>query len=352
MNITSSQRLAGSIVVMATLFFVSSCGYKNHPVAPDKIVPKAIDDLQYSVDEKGVKLSWSYPIKTIKGTDIVEIDSFDLYRAVVPLKDYCETCPIPFGDPIEVAGGTTSEEERRQASYESSLLRSGHRYFFKVRSRTSWWATSDDSNIVSFVWSVPVKAVSSVVTKGGDSLITLSWQPATTFLDGRQVDSPVKYQVLRSLGGKGFEKIGEPVSATTYVDQQVVAGKKYFYKVQSMMELDSHIISGGVSEPVSGMAIDMTPPAAPSGVTAVRTGQGIKVFWDRPDDTDLKIFRIYRRTADDKTSKVIGEVEAVYSIFEDTSALEDVSYYYVVTAVDDAEPGNESKRSEEATIRH
>ena len=38
--------------------------------------------------KSGVRLSWSYPVKTIKGTDIVDISSFDLYRAVIPLSDY------------------------------------------------------------------------------------------------------------------------------------------------------------------------------------------------------------------------------------------------------------------------
>lgn len=352
MKIASGARFTGSILVMAILFFVGGCGYKNRPVPPEQIVPKAIEDLRYSIDEKGVKLTWSYPLETIKGTDIVEIDSFSLYRAVVPLKDYCKNCPIPFGEPIEVAGGVTSEEERRQASYETSLLRPGHRYFFKVSSRTSWWATSNDSNIISFVWHVPVKAVASVQAKGGDSSVSVSWQPATTLLDGRKVENPVKYQVLRSLGGKGFDKIGEPVTGTTFVDRQALTGKKYFYKVQSLMDFDGNIVSGGVSDPVSGMAADMTASIPPSGVTAVRTGKGIKIFWNRLDDADVKGYKIYRRTASEDVPKVIGEVKAVYTIFEDTTASEDVKYYYSVTAVDMAEPSNESDPSREATIRH
>ena len=352
MKITSSQRFAGAIVVMVTLFFVGGCGYKNRPVAPDKIVPKAIEDLQYSIDEKGVKLTWSYPLETIRGTDIVELDSFDLYRAVVPLKDYCANCPIPFAKPIEVAADAISAEERQQANYESTLLRSGHRYFFKVRSRTSWWATSDDSNIVSFVWHVPVKAVSSVVASGGESAVTVRWQPATTLLDGRPVEGTVKYQVLRSLGGKGFDKMGAPITATTYVDSQAQVGKKYFYKIQSLMEFAGAGVSGGVSEPVSGMAVDMTPPPAPTGVTAVKTSKGIKLFWDRLASGEVTSYRVYRRTATEKQQKLIGEVQGVYSIFEDTGAEEAIVYYYAVTAVDNAEPGNESELSQEATIRH
>ncbi len=352
MKKASGSRCVGLILVMITLLFLGGCGFKNDPLPPDKIVPKAISDLTHSIDAKGVKLSWSYPIETVLGTAIGEIDSFELYRAVVPLKDYCKNCPIPFSDPVEIAGGITSEEERRKATYETTLLRSGHRYFFKVRSRTSWWATSGDSNIVSFIWNTPVKAVGSLMAKGGDSSVTLSWQPATTMIDGRAVTDPVKYQVLRSLGGKGFEKIGEPVSSSTFVDRQAKTGKKYFYKVQSLMVLGDDIVSGSVSDPVSAMAVDMVPPTPPTGVTAVRTNKGIKLFWDKSQESDVKSYKIYRRTASEDDPKVIGEVQVIYNIFEDTTASEEISYYYSVTAVDSSGQGNESERSREATIRH
>lgn len=348
----SGPRCVGLVLVMVTLFFLGGCGYKNDPVPPDKIVPKAINDLAYTIDEKGVRLTWSYPIETILGTDIVAVDSFELYRAVVPLKDYCQNCPIPFSDPIEVAGGATSDEERRKANYETTLLRSGHRYFFKVRSRTSWWASSGDSNIVSFIWHTPVKAIGSLQAKGGDSSVSLSWQPASTLIDGRTVEDPVRYQVLRSLGGKGFEKVGEPVAGTSFVDRQAKTGKKYFYKIQSLLVLGADVVAGGVSDSVSGMAVDAVPPAPVTGVTAVRTSKGIKLFWDQSDESDVKSYKIYRRTAAEDMPKMIGEVQAVYTIFVDTSAAEDVSYYYSVTAVDSSERGNESDKSREATVRH
>ena len=49
-------RLAGALLLAGTLFLVGGCGYKTAPVPPDSIVPKAINDLRYSVSEKGVTL--------------------------------------------------------------------------------------------------------------------------------------------------------------------------------------------------------------------------------------------------------------------------------------------------------
>ena len=155
-------QLAGALLFTGTLFLVAGCGYKTAPVPPDSIVPKAINDLRYSVSEKGVTLNWTFPKETIRGTDLTDISTFDVYRAVVPLNDYCPTCPIPFNEPIQVAGGLVDPESNRQGTYETSLLRSGHKYFFKVHARTSWWAASPDSNIVSFIWHTPAKGPEGV----------------------------------------------------------------------------------------------------------------------------------------------------------------------------------------------
>ncbi len=154
-----SVRFSTAICTMAFLLLLGGCGYKNPPVPPEAVVPQSIGDLIYKVDENGVKLTWSYPMETIKKELIQDVSSFVLYRAEIPLEDYCGGCPIPFGTPLELAGGSVYDGKlRKKGSYESSLLRSGHKYFFKVRSQTGWWATSADSNIVTFVWFKPAAA--------------------------------------------------------------------------------------------------------------------------------------------------------------------------------------------------
>ncbi|MBE0585548.1 MAG: hypothetical protein IH612_17545, partial [Desulfofustis sp.] len=249
MKIGNGVRAAGSVFLLALLLTSGGCGYKTDPVPPASVVPTAIDDLRYTIDEAGVKLTWTYPAETVKGSDLMDISAFDLYRAVIPLSDLCESCPIPFGEPLEIPGGvTTDANKKRVAEYRTSLLRSGHKYFFKVRSRTSWWADSGDSNIVSFVWHVPASAPSGVTIEPADSLITLGWQPVTSLIDGRAVDGAVSYQVFRSEGGKDFKAAGDPVTGGSFTDDQVVNGQKYFYKVQSLLSYQGNLVNGGVSD--------------------------------------------------------------------------------------------------------
>ena len=65
MNTTSVIRVAGTLLLGASFLFSGGCGYKDLPVAPDSVVPEPISELLYKVNDKGLQLTWSYPIKTI-----------------------------------------------------------------------------------------------------------------------------------------------------------------------------------------------------------------------------------------------------------------------------------------------
>jgi uncharacterized protein len=343
-------RLAGPILFLT--FLVGGCGYKNPPVPPESVVPKPIVNLMHKVDSKGVELSWNYPVETIKGTSISEIDSFEIYRAVVPVEDYCGTCPIPFGEPVTLPGGTVAEDTVRKGTYQESLLRSGHKYFYKVRSRTSWWASSADSNIVSFSWHTPAKPPQGLKIDDKGEKLVLSWQPVTEQIDGSAIDMDVKYQVFRSKGGETYVALGEPQSATTFIDKKVQQGYRYFYKVQSLMAVQDDFAKGGVSAEANIVPKDMVPPPVVTGVTAVRTSSGIKVIWDGSIAGDIAGYKVYRRQEAQKGAALLGEVTKSYTIFVDEKVPEDTELFYSVTAFDQADPPNESKRSKEATLRH
>lgn len=351
MNNRTLVRTIGVFFLGLSVLLAGGCGFKNKPVAPEKVVPQAIEDLRYKVSDKGVQLTWSYPVKTIKGSVLDDISSFSLIFAEIPLSDYCGGCPIPFASPITVDGGSSTDgETRRKAIYDYTLPRAGYKYFFKVRSRTGWLAESADSNVITLVWFDPAEAPGNVTAAPGDHMISLAWQPVT--LKSTTKDMVVKYQVLRSLDGKEFAKFGDPLTTVGYIDRQVNNGQKYFYAVQTLTEYKNEVAEGGVSKDVMATPIDLTPPLPPTGVTAVRTDTGTKVFWDRSEAPDLAGYKVYRRAADKDEYAMLGKVEPIHTLFVDTNAGEEIRYYYAVTALDGATPANESGKSKEATIRN
>jgi hypothetical protein len=154
-------------LLLVFLFGGVGCGRKTMVVPPQSVVPAPVDDLRFSITDTGVILNWSFPQKTVHGKILSRIENFELQRAEVPVKDYCAGCPQPFGSPVTVQGGKVFDDGTvRLATFEDTMLRPGHHYIYKVRSRAAWrGGNSSDSNIVSFVWESPQRLPSP--TNGG-----------------------------------------------------------------------------------------------------------------------------------------------------------------------------------------
>jgi len=269
----------------------------------------------------------------------------------MPADSFCDTCPVPFGNPVVLPGGALPGEGKKTATYEATLLRPGNLYFFKVRSKNGWLAESADSNMVSFIWQIPPKAPSEVRIEAGDGAVVMTWQPVTAHIDDTSVTEKIGYQVSRSLGGAPFENIGEMVFDTKFIDTSVTIGRKYFYRVQALTVYDQGTVGGGFSESLAVTPADLTPPAPPVDVKAVRTASGIKVFWNPVQDSDLKGYRVYRRLPGEDGPVMIGEVDAQYTLYEDQGAPANITrLFYSVSSIDGSNPPNESVSSPEVII--
>lgn len=344
------HQILAALPAALLLIPMAGCGYKTDPVPPQNVVPKAINDLRYSLDEKGARLTWSYPLETIAGENLTAIDSFELYRAEMPLKDFCSTCPIPFGEPIVLDGEEIPKDERKTKEYVSGLLRSGNKYFFKVRSRTSWWAASGYSNVVSFVYHTPPAAPRDVAAEIGANRVELSWSPVEELIDGSPVDLPLSYLVLKSEDGKNYSQATSAITGTSYVDNEVASGNTYFYKVESRLLFEDEVIKGTASPQVEASVVDLVPPPRVEGLTVVASMANIRVFWRQVSADDLAGYRIYRRIGEQGNFTRVGEVGAGQTIFIDADAPRERKVYYTVSGVD--QQGNEGERSVITTSRH
>ena len=335
------------LLLLLVVLVFTGCGKKTRPVPPGDVQPAAISDLAYELDEKGVTLSWSIPVQTVKGGRLPYlIEKFELYRAVVPAKEYCEGCPVHFGEPVEIP---LTEGQKGRITYQESLLRPAHRYIYQVRSRAGWLVASEPSNTLSFRWDTPPQAPDAVRVAEGEQVLTVSWQPPPGLLDGTVVSDPYWYQVYRSTDGKSYTPLGEPVSVAQLVDKQVKNNQRYYYLVRAIRMHDGTEAAGLASAAASGMPRDMTPPAPPQQVTAVASAGGVKLVWDVVAEGDLAGFRIYRRLSGEASPKRIGEVPANSLAFLDKAPPRGMSlWHYAVTAYDQA--GNESQPSLEVTF--
>ena len=332
---------------------LSGCGYKNPPVPPEQVVPKAVNDLRFVGAGQEGRLEWTYPVETVTGNDLVAIDSFELFQASVAVKDYCPDCPIPFGQPqILPAGEPTIQGKKRTASIETPQLTPGKKYFFKVRSRTSWWVASDDSNTVSFVWNVTASAPRGLRAKIGNKDIALAWYPVTAMADGSPLTAPARYQVQRSDDGHAFTAIAV-VQSPHYVDNSVNLGQKYSYRVLALTRAmgvattTTGEVESDMSNVVTATLVAASALVPPSRIGVAVTAAGSRVYWDPVENAAG--YRVYRRAAAESDYQRLGEARAEANIFIDKSAREGVTYYYVITTL--GADGLESPQSSPATSR-
>ena len=93
------------IIMLLVLTLMPGCGRKTNLIPPQKLVPVAIRDLRYFLDETGASLKWTYPVKMENGDLLSAIESFEILRAEIPEEDYCEGCPVRFEKHVVIDGG-------------------------------------------------------------------------------------------------------------------------------------------------------------------------------------------------------------------------------------------------------
>jgi len=322
------------------VLLVGGCGIKTMPIPPQAVIPEAISDLKCKLDEKSATLSWSYPGRSIQGESIDNIRNFKIFKAEVAEEDYCPSCPIIYDFHFEI--NASRLKPRKKIHFSDTDLRTGYHYTYMVQSHSGWNIKSRDSNRVAFVWQTPLSAPLGLVAEAGDRLVTLNWSASDSLAQ------KVSYQILRSDNGKKYKSIGPPVVKTFFVDGSAVNGKTYAYKIRAIRHADDTAYPGLLSKPVSATPMDRTPPAPPFQVHSISTAEGVRIVWHGGSETDIGGYRIYRRSANKKIAIMIGESGSTGHFFTDKNLpVNDVVWYYSVTAVDQAEPANESEFSPE-----
>jgi fibronectin type 3 domain-containing protein len=343
-----------SIAAVTALLFIAllpGCGRKTALVPPQKLVPVAISDLRYTLDETGMTLKWSYPTKMENGEELQVVKSFEVFRAVIPVAEFCEGCPVQYEESVEIDG------ERMPASgdtgivaYKEAYLQSGYRYLYKVRSRSGRWHSSHDSNVVSFVWSVPPKAPQGVQLESGDRTITLTWEPVRMNIKETPLAHDPTYQVYRKNDDSYFVALGRPVQEAKFKDLELENNKPYFYQVRAVITSAGSLQAGSASMVVSGVPRDLTPPQQPQHMVAIEIPVGIKLVWQAVGGEDLAGYRIYRREEESNVPDLVAEVGPDQNQYIDQSMRTGRKWFYSVTSFDTAQPVNESSVAEEVVI--
>lgn len=91
--------------------------------------------------------------------------------------------------------------------------------------------------------------------------------------------------------------------------------------------------------------IDTFPPPVPARLVALETPAGIMISWSESDARDLQGFFVYRADKRRGPFELLTKEPIRRPSHTDSDLSPGQTYFYAVSAVDSAEPPNESERS-------
>lgn len=183
---------------------------------------------------------------------------------------------------IDFVRGRETQEYTDSGSGNSPLA-DNTTYFYQLRSVNVLDISSENSTTVSSTTKpAPVAVLGIRVTNNLYRRVQLQWQP------NPENDISV-YEIFRGETGDDFRRVATvKAPATSYTDSGLRDGSIYWYQVRA---IDSDQLQGALISPVT--AATKPRPAAPSGLTAQLTAQGIMLQWQGNPEKDIDHFEIY-----------------------------------------------------------
>ncbi|MEM7262042.1 MAG: LamG-like jellyroll fold domain-containing protein, partial [Planctomycetota bacterium] len=186
----------------------------------------------------------------------------------------------------------------------------------------------------------PPAAPTALAAVAEDSEVELDWA------DNGEVDF-ASYNVYRSLtSGAAYELVGEGVSQSQYLDTGLANGSTYYYVVTATDRAGNESPTSSEASATPEEGLDVTPPATPQNVTAGGLEGRVEVDWADNSEDDIAGYDVERSLTSGGPYEAVAE-GLVASFYRDSAVLNGETYYYVVTAIDDAE--NRSARSAEVS---
>jgi fibronectin type 3 domain-containing protein len=175
--------------------------------------------------------------------------------------------------------------------------------------------------------SAPV-APTGLNAAAGNAQVNLTWNAST---------GATGYYVKRSTTSGGETQIAAQ-STTSYTDNSVSNGTKYYYVVSAY---NSYGQSANSAE-VSATPVAPPPPSAPTNLAATAGDAMVMLAWNA--STGATSYNVKRSTTSGSGYQTVGS--ATTTSFTDAGLTDGTTYYYVVTAVNSAgESGPSSQAS-------
>jgi fibronectin type 3 domain-containing protein/predicted small lipoprotein YifL len=349
---------------------LAACGRRGPPVAPERRLPAAVQNLTASMAAEGVRLSWTLPKIRVDRSPLKEVGRTEVYRRDETAGTQATRPAVLsfgglFGGPAEMVGFErvanivladpksvpTAEIAGTQVTYtDAQGLTYGRRYTYVVVAVDAQGRPSPPSNRITIALAAPPEAPTALAAESGDRQARLIWTAPARLEDGSPAPADLLYNVYRGTTAEARPARPvnpEPLSSPSFVDLGLQNDATYYYSVRALLGP-----GGTASRPSQVVAVtpeDQTPPAQPRGLVAVVAGGTVRLAWEAVPDADVAGYRVYRSTMPGRGHQPVTPALQTATTYVDSDVRPGVTYYYVVTAVDRARRANESVPSPEAS---
>ena len=260
------------------MLLLSGCAYIGEPLPPALKIPQPITDLRAVQRGANIYVDFTPPSLTTDGLTIAT--------------------PGPLE--IQINGSTPAEKVIAVSPWV------GQRIELRARTKGTSGRLSEWSNTVTLNVTAPV------ATPAG-----FAAQPVPTGVELRWTGSARAYRIFRD------QALLATVERAPYVDTTTEYEKKYEYEIVGM---------DGVAESerpaaVTVTPVDVFPPEAPTGLTALTGVSSIELSWDRSTAPDWAEYRVFR------DGQLLANSVSGPS-YSDKTAVSGRAYKYAVAAVD------------------
>ncbi|WP_459941955.1 fibronectin type III domain-containing protein [Deferrisoma palaeochoriense] len=328
------------LLTVVLVALAAGCGRRGDPVPSSLRLPAAPEGVRLSAPGGMLRVAWDRPRKDLGGRPLEGLGGYAVLRAAwAPGEDACASCPedarvVARVDPAERAARGLPAE-----AWEDPDVRPGWTYRYRVRALDPEGRPGPASAPADITWTALAPPRAEPIP--GDSRAFVRVEPAP-WPEGVE---PLELRVYGARGGllarapaaDGGVEVGGLENGRSYPAEVRVAGR-----TAEGWEVESP----GAS--VRLIAVDTTPPVAPSTLAAFPDPEGVLLAWVSEGPEPYARVRIFRKTGDARAEE-IARVDGTETRYLDRDpAPGHVVRYWIV--VEDA-AGNRSLPSREVEIR-
>ena len=324
-----------------------SCGKRKPPLPP---VERISQKVTISGFQRGGKvfINWTMPARNADDSSVQNINRADVYRLAQPVTTPLNLTEEDFTKLSTIIASVPIAEEDfglKQITYTDDLEFAGQaaRLIYAIRFVNKSGQKAAFSNFLLVEPAARIaEAPTELTADSTENALILKWNPPDKNVDDSTPANILGFNIYRSKSGnKTFEKLnGTPINDLDYSDESFDFGQTYEYFVRTVsLGTAGDTVESVDSGKVTVSPVDIFAPTAPSAITIAAAPNNLAVFFATNPEKDIVGYRIYKTTNPDQpksewtllTAQILDR-----NTFQDTDVVSGTTYYYYITAIDNA----------------